>query len=73
MLISVAWNASAMLLASGAASVVSTVGSAAGAASAAEDVWGPTTLARKGLGGSEEAVVYVSRELARRGWDVAGR
>ena len=42
----------------------------AGAASANDDVWGPTTLARRGLGGSEEAVVYVSRELAARGWDV---
>ena len=42
-----------------------------GAKSVNDDIWGPTTLARRGLGGSEEAVVYVSRELARRGWDVA--
>ncbi len=31
--------------------------------------WGPDTLG-KGMGGSEEAVVYLSRELVRRGWDV---
>ncbi len=31
--------------------------------------WGPHTL-DKGMGGSEEAVVYLSRELARLGWVV---
>ena len=31
--------------------------------------WGPHTL-DKGMGGSEEAVVYLSRELAKLGWDV---
>lgn len=31
--------------------------------------WGPDTL-DKGMGGSEEAVVYLSRELARLGWTV---
>ncbi len=31
--------------------------------------WGPDTLS-KGMGGSEEAVVYLSRELARQGWSV---
>lgn len=31
--------------------------------------WGPDTLT-KGMGGSEEAVVYLSRELAKLGWQV---
>lgn len=31
--------------------------------------WGPHTL-DKGMGGSEEAVVYLSHELAKRGWRV---
>lgn len=31
--------------------------------------WGPHTL-DKGMGGSEEAVVYLSRELAQLGWEV---
>ena len=31
--------------------------------------WGADTLAQ-GMGGSEEAVVYLSRELAKRGWQV---
>lgn len=31
--------------------------------------WGPQTLG-KGMGGSEEAVVYLSRELAKLGWNV---
>lgn len=31
--------------------------------------WGPHTL-DKGMGGSEEAVVYLSRELAKLGWHV---
>ena len=42
----------------------------AGADAVDEDVWGPTTLATKGLGGSEEAVIFISRELSRRGWEV---
>jgi len=33
------------------------------------ETWGPDTLA-KGMGGSEEAVVYLSRELAKIGWQV---
>lgn len=33
------------------------------------DVWGADTL-DKGMGGSEEAVVYLSRELAKLGWKV---
>lgn len=36
---------------------------------AATEAWGPDTL-EKGMGGSEEAVVYLSRELARHGWEV---
>lgn len=31
--------------------------------------WGPHTL-KKGMGGSEEAVVYLARELAQLGWSV---
>ncbi|CAB4183339.1 Glycosyltransferase 2-like [uncultured Caudovirales phage] len=31
--------------------------------------WGPHTL-DKGMGGSEEAIVYLSRELAKLGWQV---
>lgn len=31
--------------------------------------WGPHTL-DKGMGGSEEAVIYLSRELAKIGWEV---
>lgn len=31
--------------------------------------WGPDTL-DKGMGGSEEAIVYLSRELAKLGWEV---
>jgi tetratricopeptide (TPR) repeat protein len=31
--------------------------------------WGPDTMA-KGMGGSEEAIVYLSRELAKLGWQV---
>ena len=31
--------------------------------------WGPHTL-DKGMGGSEEAIVYLSRELAKLGWEV---
>lgn len=33
------------------------------------EAWGPDTLA-KGMGGSEEAIVYLTRELARLGWQV---
>lgn len=33
------------------------------------DVWGADTL-DQGMGGSEEAIVYLSRELAKIGWDV---
>lgn len=35
----------------------------------ASEPWGPDTL-DKGMGGSEEAVVYLSRELAKLGWQV---
>lgn len=31
--------------------------------------WGPHTL-DKGMGGSEEAIIYLARELAKLGWDV---
>lgn len=31
--------------------------------------WGPHTM-HKGMGGSEEAVIYLSRELAKLGWQV---
>lgn len=33
------------------------------------EVWGADTL-DKGMGGSEEAIVYLSRELAKLGWEV---
>lgn len=33
------------------------------------ETWGPDTL-DKGMGGSEEAIVYLTRELAHLGWDV---
>jgi len=33
------------------------------------DTWGADTLAQ-GMGGSEEAIVYLSRELAKLGWEV---
>jgi len=33
------------------------------------EVWGPDTLAQ-GMGGSEEAVTYLARELAKLGWEV---
>lgn len=36
---------------------------------AGNETWGPDTL-DKGMGGSEEAVVYLSRELAKLGWQV---
>jgi hypothetical protein len=35
----------------------------------ATEPWGPDTLAN-GMGGSEEAIVYLSRELAKLGWSV---
>lgn len=35
----------------------------------ANESWGPDTLS-KGMGGSEEAIVYLSRELAKLGWEV---
>jgi hypothetical protein len=31
--------------------------------------WGPHTL-DKGMGGSEEAIIYLSREMGKRGWEV---
>lgn len=34
------------------------------------ETWGPPDVKTKGLGGSEEAVVYLSRELAKAGWCV---
>lgn len=34
------------------------------------EVWGPEDVKTKGLGGSEEAVVYLAKELVRRGWCV---
>lgn len=34
------------------------------------EAWGPSDVKTKGLGGSEEAVVYLSRELVRLGWCV---
>ena len=43
----------------------------ASASSAAEDIWGPSTLRSRGLGGSEEAVIFVSRQLAKLGWAVS--
>jgi tetratricopeptide (TPR) repeat protein len=33
------------------------------------EVWGPDTL-KDGMGGSEEAIVYLTRELALLGWEV---
>lgn len=33
------------------------------------EVWGPDTIG-SGMGGSEEAVIYLSRELSKLGWDV---
>lgn len=32
--------------------------------------WGPEYLDKDGVGGSEEAVIYLSRELAKLGWQV---
>lgn len=34
------------------------------------EAWGPSDVKSKGLGGSEEAVVYLARELVRLGWCV---
>lgn len=33
-------------------------------------IWGPDTIDTKGMGGSEEAVVHLSRELDKLGWHV---
>lgn len=33
-------------------------------------LWGPSSLERSGIGGSEQAVVHLSRELQRHGWQV---
>ena len=34
------------------------------------EAWSPLTAREKGIGGSEEAVIYISRELLRLGWNV---
>ena len=36
----------------------------------AEDIWGPWGLNEGGMGGSEEAVIQMSRELSKLGWAV---
>lgn len=33
-------------------------------------VWNPEIFKKEGMGGSEEAVIYLSRELAKLGWNV---
>lgn len=35
-----------------------------------DDVWTPETAITKGIGGSEEAVINLSKELVKRGWNV---
>lgn len=35
-----------------------------------EEVWNPDTAKKKGIGGSEEAVIHLSSLLADRGWNV---
>jgi hypothetical protein len=35
--------------------------------------WGPSSAERKGVGGSEEAVILLSRELVKHGWHVEVR
>ena len=35
-----------------------------------EDVWTPETAKTKGIGGSEEAVIWISKLLAKMGWNV---
>ena len=32
--------------------------------------WNPELFKTKGFGGSEEAVIYLTRELAKLGWDI---
>jgi glycosyltransferase involved in cell wall biosynthesis/Tfp pilus assembly protein PilF len=34
------------------------------------EVWNPETAKEKGIGGSEEAVIWLSKLLAKRGWNV---
>ena len=34
------------------------------------EIWNPRTAREKGIGGSEEAVIWLSRLLHRRGWNV---
>ena len=34
------------------------------------EVWTPDTVKEKGIGGSEEAVISLSRELTKKGWNV---
>jgi len=36
----------------------------------ADEIWNPRTAGTKGIGGSEEAVIWLSRLLRRRGWNV---
>ena len=35
-----------------------------------EEQWNPTIAREKGIGGSEEAVIHLSAQLAKRGWNV---
>lgn len=35
-----------------------------------EEIWTPETAKTKGIGGSEEAVIHLSKQLADLGWDV---
>jgi predicted O-linked N-acetylglucosamine transferase (SPINDLY family) len=35
-----------------------------------DEIWNPRTAMEKGIGGSEEAVIWLSRLLHRRGWNV---
>jgi glycosyltransferase involved in cell wall biosynthesis len=35
-----------------------------------EETWTPATAKKKGIGGSEEAVIWLSRLLSERGWNV---
>lgn len=35
-----------------------------------EEVWSPETARTKGIGGSEEAVIHISKNLAKMGWNV---
>ena len=36
----------------------------------ADEIWNPRTAGTKGIGGSEEAVIWLSRLLRQRGWNV---